>query len=342
MRHSDASGVGDLGVVEQNGIDLEQTQLLGAAVDDVVDPPLDPVEPGLIAMSEVLRVQPAVGVDGCRGALGIFEVARGDNVAANADLTFDVSSCNLLPGEGIDQSHLAEILRGSTGRAHRNASLLAVEERRRHDLDRHSFCQAVEVGNAHTLVSEGLLDVRWNRFAGDMDANTAQVELRPGRVLHQVADHRRHDEIDPARSKIANHRRHSIRLPAPAPDYGGAGDHPLGGVGDAARVEHADQGQIAVATGDAAQHHGAHRRGAERPVREHDALRDSGGAGREVDRGEVAMCTWRDAQGAGRRLGQLRQVAIIDHVRDGADVPEPQGDPHLVRSRDQDPGATLP
>src|SRR5439155_22619611 len=60
VRHSDASGIGDLWVVEQNGVDLEQTQLLGAAVDDVVDPALDPVEAGLIAMSEVLGVQPAV------------------------------------------------------------------------------------------------------------------------------------------------------------------------------------------------------------------------------------------------------------------------------------------
>ena len=84
--HAVDGGVGDLGVVHEPLLDLDAVDVLAAPDDHVLLAVGDEEEAVLVEVADVAGVQPAVGVDGLGGGLGLVPVAGHEDRAGDADL----------------------------------------------------------------------------------------------------------------------------------------------------------------------------------------------------------------------------------------------------------------
>src|SRR6266700_3524418 len=105
IRQSDDGDVADLGMAEQQLLELARIDVFATANDHILQSSLDRAVAPCIHRSEIAGVQPALGINGSPGGGFILEVTVHDVIATRAYLT-DLADRNGLSGFRVDDLHL--------------------------------------------------------------------------------------------------------------------------------------------------------------------------------------------------------------------------------------------
>ena len=180
----------DVGVGEQELLDLPRVHVLAAADDHVLDPPDDVDVAVVVHHGEVAGVHPPVGVDGVGRARLVVPVARHHRVAARAELA-GLATRQRVAGRRIGDADL-DVRVGPPDRRRAVVQRVVGQRLRRH---RRRLGHAVadrHVGHVHAVDARlHHLDRarRAGHHAGAQARQVVGVELRVGELGDE---HRRH------------------------------------------------------------------------------------------------------------------------------------------------------
>ena len=238
MGDTDTGRVTHVRMVKKDLVHFQQREFFPSAQDHVVGAAANEIPAVGVPVTVVAGVEVALVVECTGRAFRVVIITRRDNIAAQADFTFNVTAFEGFAGIRILQDDLTEFLVGPPGRPARKLILIPVIERRRECANRHCLRHAVHGPDNGSFGPHGSLNFRRNDLSRHVRSQAFNVESFPIRVAHEIAHHGGNDIISEVGLVGLDDIDHPIDVPSLAPEQGSANHGKANCIGNPAAVKH--------------------------------------------------------------------------------------------------------